>query len=79
MIISCHFLLLQIYEPLEEGLDIVESKRHVSCMTITLSITGDGLDVTDIGYQPPLPSEEMQPGDSNIRHGSEMGSATQVM
>ena len=37
-------------------------------MSITLSRTLEGLleggmDVNDIGYQPPLPSEEMNPGD----------------
>jgi len=50
--------IVDIFEPLEEGLDVVESKRYVSCMTITLSITQEGIDVNDIGYQPPLPSEE---------------------
>ena len=79
--ISQSFLLLfvKIYEPLEEGLDIVESKRYVSCMTITLSMTSEGLDVTDIGYQPPLPLEEIQPGDLNTRHASEIGSTTKVI
>ena len=66
----------QIYEPLEEGLDVVESKRYVSCMTITLSMTSDGLDANDIGYQPPLPRDEIQPGDLNARH--EMGGVTRV-
>jgi len=41
--------LMDIYEPLEEGLDVVESKRYVSCMTITLSKSP--LDTTNIGYQ----------------------------
>lgn len=72
--------IIDIYEPLEEGLDVVESTRYVSCMTITLSVTSDGLDVTDIGYQPPLPLEEIQQGDLNVRHGNEMGSsATRVV
>lgn len=71
--------IIDIYEPLEEGLDIVESKRYVSCMTITLSITSEGLDVKDIGYQPPLPLEEIQPGDLNTRHASEIGSTTKVI
>lgn len=31
--------LVDVYEPIEEGLDIVTSRRYVSCMTITLSIT----------------------------------------
>ena len=29
--------MIDIYEPIEEGLDIVTSRRYVSCMTITLS------------------------------------------
>ena len=36
---------------MKEGLDIVESKRHASCMTITLSTDGSGIDFNDIGYQ----------------------------
>mmetsp|Transcript_4382 Transcript_4382/g.9977 ORF Transcript_4382/g.9977 Transcript_4382/m.9977 type:complete len:102 (+) Transcript_4382:557-862(+) len=35
----------------------------VSCMQITLSRTLEGINVDDIGYQPPLPLEEMNPGD----------------
>ena len=40
-----------MFEPLEEGLDIVESKRNVSCMTIILSKTGTGMEFNHIGYQ----------------------------
>ena len=43
--------IIDVFEPLEEGLDVVESKRYVSCMTITLSVTEEGIDVDDIGYQ----------------------------
>ncbi len=50
--------IVDIFEPLEEGLDVVESKRYVSCMTITLSITQEGIDVNDIGYQVCLPFVE---------------------
>ena len=32
-------------------------------MKITLSKTAENMDVNDIGYQPPLPVEEMNPGD----------------
>lgn len=45
-----------------QGLDRVESQRFVSCMTITLS--NDPIDTTNKGYQPPLPMEEINPGDS---------------
>jgi len=55
--------MIDIFEPLEEGLDRVESRRYVSCMQITLSKTLEGIDVNDVGYQPPLPPEEMNPGD----------------
>jgi len=43
--------VVDIFEPLEEGLDVVESKRYVSCMTITLSTTEQGVDKNAIGYQ----------------------------
>uniref|UniRef100_A0A7S4IZZ8 DNA/RNA-binding protein Alba-like domain-containing protein n=1 Tax=Odontella aurita TaxID=265563 RepID=A0A7S4IZZ8_9STRA len=66
--------IVDVFEPLEEGLDIVESKRYVSCMVITLSKDGSGMDVNDIGYQPPLPSEEIQPGDLNVARGSQASS-----
>ena len=55
--------MIDVFEPLEEGLDVVTSRRYVSCMKITLSRTGEGLVLTDIGYQPPLPHEEIHPGD----------------
>lgn len=50
--------IVDVFEPLEEGLDVVESKRYVSCMTITLSKSKEGIDLDDIGYQPPLTPEE---------------------
>jgi len=59
--------IVDVFEPLEEGLDVVESKRYVSCMSITLSKTGGGMDSSDIGYQPPLAEEEIQPGDLNVQ------------
>ena len=54
---SCE--LIDVYKPLEEGLDVVETKRFVSCMKITLRL--DPLDTTNIGYQPPL-TVELQSG-----------------
>ena len=33
------------------SIDVVESKRYVSCMTITLSITDEDIDKNDKGYQ----------------------------
>ena len=55
--------MIDMFEPLEEGLDTVTSRRYVSCMKITLSRTAEGIDTKDIGYQPPLPEVEMHPGD----------------
>jgi ribonuclease P/MRP protein subunit RPP25 len=51
--------MVDIYEPIEEGLDVVTSRRYVSSMWITLSISADQLDTNDPGYQPPLPDDEM--------------------
>mmetsp|Transcript_9873 Transcript_9873/g.14932 ORF Transcript_9873/g.14932 Transcript_9873/m.14932 type:complete len:167 (-) Transcript_9873:457-957(-) len=58
---SCE--IVNVYEPLEEGLDTVVNQHYVSCLTITLSTDLTGIDVHNIGYQPPLSLSEMQPGD----------------
>lgn len=60
---SCE--MIDVFEPLEEGLDTVTSRRFVSCMKIVLSRDGSGIDPSNIGYQPPLPLTEIQPGDTN--------------
>jgi len=49
-----------VWEPLEEGLDRVETTRHVSSIMITLSQTP--LDPKNPGYQPPIPENQMRPG-----------------
>jgi ribonucleases P/MRP protein subunit RPP25 len=74
--------MIDTYEPVEEGLDIVTSRRYVSCMTITLSVsiiqsddpmnpmptdTNNILDTNHIGYQPPLPASEMHPRDFHVQ------------
>ena len=46
---SCE--IVNVYEPLEEGLDTVVNQHYVSCLTITLSRDLTGIDVNDIGYQ----------------------------
>lgn len=51
--------ITDVYEPLEEGLDRVESTRHVSMITITLSKTE--LHTSSTGYQPPLPADQVKP------------------
>ncbi|KAL5216011.1 hypothetical protein ABZP36_007412 [Zizania latifolia] len=47
------------WEPLEEGLNILETTRHVSLITITLS--KKELDTSSPGYQPPIPADQVRP------------------
>ncbi|XP_062182442.1 uncharacterized protein LOC133886675 [Phragmites australis] len=47
------------WEPLEEGLLPLETTRHVSMITVTLS--KKVLDTSSPGYQPPIPAEEVKP------------------
>jgi len=51
--------ITDVWEPLEEGLKIVETVRRVSSMTLILS--KKQLDVSAPGYQQPLPLEEVRP------------------
>lgn len=46
------------WEPLEEGLLPIETTRHVSMITITLSMKE--LDTSSIGYQSPLPADQVK-------------------
>ncbi|KAL2499300.1 Alba DNA/RNA-binding protein [Abeliophyllum distichum] len=46
------------WEPLEEGLQILETTRKVSVVSITLS--KKELDTTNVGYQPPLPADQVK-------------------
>ncbi|KAL3627817.1 hypothetical protein CASFOL_028232 [Castilleja foliolosa] len=46
------------WEPLEEGLQTLETTRKVSMVTITLS--KNELDKTNIGYQPPIPVDQVK-------------------
>ncbi|XP_057991481.1 uncharacterized protein LOC131168762 isoform X1 [Hevea brasiliensis] len=43
------------WEPLEEGLLPLETTRHISVITITLS--KKELNLSSIGYQPPIPAD----------------------
>lgn len=63
--------MVDVYEPVEEGLDIVTSRRYVSCMMITLSQTSEQLDPSHPGYQPPLSDSDIHPGDyhASVRSG----------
>ncbi|GLJ27841.1 hypothetical protein SUGI_0546380 [Cryptomeria japonica] len=47
------------WEPVEEGLLPLETVRHVSMITITLSTTK--LDTSSTGYGPPLPVDQVKP------------------
>ncbi|KAI4321654.1 hypothetical protein MLD38_035012 [Melastoma candidum] len=47
------------WEPLEEGLVTLETTRHVSMITISLS--KEELEPSSIGYQPPIPAELVKP------------------
>ncbi|KAL8059290.1 hypothetical protein ABFX02_03G076000 [Erythranthe guttata] len=46
------------WEPLEEGLQTLETTRKVSMVTITLS--KKDLDTANIGYQPPIPADQVK-------------------
>ncbi|XAR64219.1 hypothetical protein NMG60_11024478 [Bertholletia excelsa] len=46
------------WEPLEEGLLPLETTRHVSMITITLSIKE--LNTSSVGYQPPIPVDQVK-------------------
>ena len=46
---SCE--IVNVYEPLEEGLDAVVNQHYVSCLIITLSTDISGVDLHNIGYQ----------------------------
>jgi len=51
--------ITDVWEPLEEGLDRLETTRHVSSIQITLSTSP--LDPNNLGYQPPLPNDQVKP------------------
>ncbi|KAH9752011.1 Alba domain-containing protein [Citrus sinensis] len=51
--------ITDVWEPLEEGLLPLETTRHVSAITITLS--RKELDSSSLGYQPPVPTDQVKP------------------
>ncbi|XP_072981672.1 uncharacterized protein [Typha angustifolia] len=51
--------ITDVWEPLEEGLLPLETTRHVSMITITLS--KKELDTSSPGYQPPIPADQVKP------------------
>ncbi|OMO75482.1 hypothetical protein COLO4_26099 [Corchorus olitorius] len=50
--------ITDMWEPLEEGLLPLETTRHVSMITITLS--KKELNTSSVGYQPPLPADQVK-------------------
>ncbi|TYI27769.1 hypothetical protein ES332_A05G199100v1 [Gossypium tomentosum] len=50
--------ITDMWEPLEEGLLPMETTRHVSMITITLS--KNELNPSSVGYQPPLPADQVK-------------------
>ncbi|KAK8585205.1 hypothetical protein V6N13_139140 [Hibiscus sabdariffa] len=50
--------ITDMWEPLEEGLLPLETTRHVSMITITLS--KNELNTSSVGYQPPLPADQVK-------------------
>ncbi|XP_050369905.1 uncharacterized protein LOC126787997 isoform X2 [Argentina anserina] len=51
--------ITDVWEPLEEGLLPLETTRHVSMISITLSKTE--VSPTSTGYQPPIPADQVKP------------------
>ncbi|KAK4845606.1 hypothetical protein QYF36_007022 [Acer negundo] len=51
--------ITDVWEPLEEGLLPLETTRHVSVITIILS--KKELDSSSLGYQPPIPADQVKP------------------
>ncbi|XP_039052845.1 ribonuclease P protein subunit p25-like protein isoform X1 [Hibiscus syriacus] len=50
--------ITDMWEPLEEGLLPLETTRHVSMISITLSKVE--LNTSSVGYQPPLPADQVK-------------------
>ncbi|KAF4321882.1 hypothetical protein BBO99_00004481 [Phytophthora kernoviae] len=60
---------VDVYEPLEEGLDRIETKRHIPGISIELSL--DQLDRDDPGYQSPIPPEQVTATSPTFHDGRE--------
>ncbi|KAE8690327.1 hypothetical protein F3Y22_tig00110895pilonHSYRG00066 [Hibiscus syriacus] len=60
--------ITDMWEPLEEGLLPLETTRHVSMITVTLS--KKELDTSSVGYQPPLPADQVK-ASTEIDHEGE--------
>ncbi|MBA0676426.1 hypothetical protein Goari_017903 [Gossypium aridum] len=61
--------ITDMWEPLEEGLLPLETTRHVSMITITLSKIE--LNTSSVGYQPPLPADQVKASTEVDHEGAE--------
>jgi len=50
----------EVWEPLEEGLEIVKTSKRVCCLTITLSTLPLDTNHPNYQYQPPMSKEELE-------------------
>lgn len=53
------------YHPLEEGLDFVVDKKTLTVLEVTLTLNPKAQDTKNIGYQAPLPKEQVDQIDVN--------------
>ncbi|CEG44850.1 aspartyl protease family [Plasmopara halstedii] len=60
---------VDVYEPLEEGLDRIETTRHIPGISIQLSL--DQLEQNDPGYQSPIPLDQVTAGFPTYHEGRE--------
>ncbi|KAK8512581.1 hypothetical protein V6N12_075155 [Hibiscus sabdariffa] len=64
--------ITDMWEPLEEGLLPLETTRHVSMITVTLS--KKELNTSSVGYQPPLPADQVKASTEIDHEGGREGS-----
>ena len=59
---SLHTLEMdETFEPKEEGLNVVRRKRRVGAVTVTLCGDVSRIDTGAVGYQAPVPEDEVTP------------------
>ncbi|KAF0688224.1 Aste57867_20094 [Aphanomyces stellatus] len=50
---------VDVYEPLEEGLDVVETQRRIPSISIQLALNVSAVDLKAPGYQKPIPADQV--------------------
>eukprot|EP01083_Nonionella_stella_P029841 82000_1 len=60
--------ITDVWEPLEEGLKEVETKRRVASITIKLSRDETDIDMNAIGYQQPISADAIKPFTTQTRN-----------